>query len=777
MRKTLTFLAILTLAVCIGVAGIAFAFASAPTVSISADIYYGNYVSERPDLEGEATIAFGEFTNVEGEEYGVVVYTYEDDWLGTPTALKYYAKNNNEGKFGVAVYGLTDGFYGLKAYVCDTEVKSYTYSDEVRIALGYNTVTLVRDEADDIVKYVKTGTAFAAPNVSGVDGWCTLEGDDNYTPYDFDTIVDEDITLYAETLDFALSNEEPIVLFTDTSMSGETFEDAREVELPKVTVTSSLRGNWEIDADWQKVSGNPDITVADGKVSATGKLSGAVVLQADGYELDVTVKSPVLGAKDLDELALVTFYGDVVAVSEYYGHTTKYLAGHYELINDIDYATYERENDTFVQQTDITGLDKVGYMLPIATFESQEVDLRMTEYADTVRNGLGSGRTSSYSKTWLALLGDYLEEKVEDHIHTSGLGANTEYKKYSLKIKAGVSRDGEGNIINTQSHFYGINPLRREFTGVLDGASHKISNAWLMLDNYLVKVTNTSTGLNSSEYSMVTGQAMHFIGHNSGTVENLIFDNLGMGSQLDYYGYNAYHEIKDNSQESINANLSRTALALLGYTGYSDKRYLGLVNATTAGDATIRKYYDASSYDNLIHSTVPVQMIAVGAWGNGGSNIVATSLGTALIGMNKGIINNVVMNYRSSGSNYNGSSGQPTDANGLCWINESEGNVSNVIINRIGRTKRLNYNLTIEEQTGACTQRLGAVVNNGSFTNTYIFCTQATQATALKGSGTYSVSILADGAGEIATNDIAVSAMDTTNCNDFIKQYVLGLQG
>lgn len=760
MRKTLTFLAILTLAVCIGVLGVAFAFATAPTVSISADIYHGDYTAEdRNDVEGKATVAFGEFTNVADQDYGVVVATYGNEWSGQASKLKYYAKGNNEGKFGVAIYGLSDGFYKMQAYVYDKNSKEYTYSEsEVPFAIGYSTVSLVRPEADDIVKYVKTGTAFADPGISGVDRWNTYDGT-TYTTYDFSAVVEEDITLYAETIEYTLASNEPIELFTNKSLSGSDYTQ-EPVILPTITANSSLKGEYTVDGDWQQTAGNPTLVVSDGKVSATGKLSGEAVLTSSDYELEVTVKSPVLGAKDLDELSLVTFYGDVVASSEYFGKAQQYLDGHYELINDIDYATYTRENDTLAQPA-ISGIQDVGYMLPIATFSQQEVDNVMVKYADTVRNSHGMGRTSSYSKTWLSILGEYLEEVVEDYVPETGIGAGNTYKKYSLQVKAGVK--GEGSEAST---FVGINPASRNFRGVLDGAGKTISNAWLMLDNYLVKISKQG----ANEPTMATGQVMHFIGKNKGTVENIIFNNLGMGSSMDYYGYWVRGDI-------YCANLHRTALGILGYSGIDANGALGVLSGgNNPGSATNRKYYTTSAYDREVYDVTPVSIQSAG-WGSGVVAPTPTSIATALIAVNEGTINNLVMNYRSSANNTNGSSGMPSDANGLCWVNETSGVVSNVIINRLGQNQRLHNDALTDMPVGGCTQRLGAVTNNGTFTNTYIFATAATNATALKGTGTYGVTVLADGDGTVATNDITVSAMDTTNCSEFIKQYVLGLQG
>ena len=766
MKKTLSILFVLTLAVCIGIASVA--FASAPAVEISADVYYGDYTGERVDVEGKATIAFGTTVNVTSEEYGIVVATYGNEWSGTATELKYFAKSNESGKFGVAVYGLTDGFYGLKAYVYDKDTQAYTYSeDEVKICIGYSAVTLVRPEADDVVEYVKTGTAYADPAITGVDAWNTFDGT-TYTTYDFTQVVNEDITLHAETITYELSNQDPIVLYTDTSMSGTAYE-TEPVTLPYLRKISSLKGVQAQNAGWYPANGNPNVVIENGKIKATGKMSGKVVLKSGDTELDVTVKSPVLSAADLDALSLVTFYGDVVASSEYYGKAQAYLDGHYELINDIDYATYERANDTFtsstissVQNADASKprIPDVGYMLPIATFAPKQIKTYVSAQDSGVW-GVGAANGSSYSKTWLSILGDYLEEVSEDYTPTSTAdkGAGNTYKAYSLKIKSGVTSDG------AQKDFMGINPQARMFRGTFDGAGKTISNAWLMLDNYLV-----STTVNSGDATVAVGQYMHFIGRNSGNVQNLVFDNLGIGSALDYYGYTATANMYSDSLKS-------TAYSILGYSGVESNgqglglKHSGLVTET----ASNRKYYNVMYNENVIKTPVSMQTA------NG--TIRTEGLGNALIGINSGKLENIVMNYRSSGSAYNGTStaaNMKHTANGLCWLNESAGQIDNVIINRQGEfglviwNKYQHYSYTRSGRSWNClpeSRYCVSTINNGSVNNVFVFNDSAVSSTACAGTGTFNITIVStDG-----TNNVA--GMDTTNCNTFIQNYVAGLNG
>ena len=761
MKKITALLFVLTLAICVGIVGVA--FATVPTVSINADIYYGEYTGDRNDVEGEATIAFATLANVTDEEYGIVVSTYGNEWSGTATSLKYYAKSNNDGNYGVAVYGLADGFYGLKAYVYDKATETKIFSDdEVKIAIGYSKVTLVRPEADDVVAYVKTGTAFADPSSAGVDRWNTFDGT-TYTTYDFSAVVEEDITLYGETITYEYSSTDPIVLYTDTSMSGASYS-ANEVDLPYIRVTSSLKGVQAQNAGWYPATGNPNVVIANGKIKATGKMSGRVVLKSGETELEVTVKSPVLGAADLDALSLVTFYGDVVASSEYYGKAQAYLDGHYELINDIDYATYERANDTYnfanvvaKVQNDQYQIPHYGYMLPIATFAPKQIKTYVSAQDSGVW-GLGVANGSSYSKTWLSILGNYLEEVTEDYVPESGLGAGNTYKLYSLKVKSGVTQDG------AQADFMGINPLGRTFRGILDGAGKSISNAWLMLDNYLV-----STGAGSAGETMAAGQYLHLVGNNAGTVQNFVFDNFGIGSAVDYYGYTACTSMNDT-------NLNTTIYNLLGYSGIESNSYgLGAINsATVTATASNRRYYYAMYNDKKVATPISMQC------SNGKTS--PEGLGNALVGINSGKIENIVMNYRSSGSAYRNTgtaSNMKHTANGLCWLNESTGTIDNVIVNREGEfglvvwSKYRAYEKTRASRSWIAAESRFCVstINNGSVNNTYVFNDSAVSSTACAGTGTFNINVVStDGTSNVA-------GMDTTNCNDFIKNYVAGLNG
>ena len=766
MKKTLSILFVLTLAVCIGIASVA--FASAPAVEISADVYYGDYTGERVDVEGKATIAFGTTVNVTSEEYGIVVATYGNEWSGTATELKYFAKSNESGKFGVAVYGLSDGFYGLKAYVYDKDTQAYTYSeDEVKICIGYSAVTLVRPEADDVVEYVKTGTAYADPSISGIDRWNTYDGT-TYTTYDFSTVVNEDITLYGETLTYELSNTDPIVLYTDTSMSGASYT-ANEVDLPYLKVTSSLKGVQAQNAGWYPANGNPNVVIENGKIKATGKMSGKVVLKSGDTELDVTVKSPVLSAADLDALSLVTFYGDVVASSEYYGKAQAYLDGHYELINDIDYATYTRAKDTYaysnlskIQNSNATidRIPEVGYMLPIASMAANKLRSYMTTYVSNAW-GQGQGYGTAYSKTWLSILSDYVEEVVVDHAipaESSDIGKGNTYKLYDMQVKAGVTQSGEAEA------FVGINPKNRPFRGVLDGAGKTISNAWLMLDNYGI-----TTVKNSADNTLAYGQMTHFIGVNEGTVQNLVFDNLGIGSALDYYGYTVTASIN-------NEYMGTTMYALLGYSGVeTNGKGLGAASSATPASTTNRKYY--VTYDhNQAKGAYPISMQCYNA------SVRGAAKGNALIGLNAGKINNIVMNYRSSGTTFAGTgtvSNMTTDANGLCWINETAGSIDNVIVNRLGDHGLVVWNTYQAYTIARSTRNVSPTnsrfcvtpINKGSVNNTYVFNNQTVESAAGSGAGTFNITIVStDG-----TNNVA--GMDTTNCNTFIQNYVAGLNG
>ncbi len=786
MKKSITILFVLALVLCVGIAGIA--FASAPSVTINADVYYGDYVGDREELTGKATIAFGEAINVTTEEYGVVVATYGDEWSGEPSELKYYAKSNLNGKFGVAVYGLTDGFYGLKTYVYDKSAEAYDFSaEEIRIQIGYSAVTLVQPETENVVKYVKTGTAFADPEIEGVDVWNTKEGE-IYTPYDFSAVVNGDITLYAETISYELSSNEPIVLYTNTSLSGTPYS-AEAVTLPTLTATSSLKGEYAVDTAWTKATGNPNLVIEDGMISATGKKSGTAVIKSGDYELNVTVKSPVFGAKDLDELSLVTFYGDVVASSEYYGEAQVYLDGYYELMNDIDYAAYERANDTYnysrisSKAADGYTMPKYGYMLPIATFAPasirnsiaipyQEMTVNINNVSTQTSSPAYFGHSSAtpYSKTWLSILGNYLEEAISDYTvpnDASDFAAakGQTYKLYEMKIKAGITEDGE------QAEFMGINPKARSFRGTLDGAGNTISNAWLMLDNYGV-LSSPNSGIAYS--SVAYGHYMHLVGVNEGTVENIVFDNMGIGSIVDYYGYTATSDTMDMS-----------IYALLGYSGINGTKGLGVATSIAlSNDTSIRHYYKLYNDKDttVIH---PVQLQTE----NG--TIVAESYGSALVGINSGNINNVVMNYRSSASRFKSSSdsnNQVTDANGLCYINETRGNISNVIINRMfDSTKAFDkgdFGLALwgkyygsdtrERSTRAISGDLqtGYIVanrNKGNVNQVYVFNNQAVSSTALRGTGEFNITIVS------INGSINVAGMDTTNCNQFLKDYVAGL--
>lgn len=760
MKKITALLFVLTLAICVGIVGVA--FATVPTVEINADIYYGEYTGDRNDVEGKATIAFANLANVTDEEYGIVVSTYGNEWSGTATSLKYYAKQNNDGKYGVAVYGLADGFYGLKAYVYDKDTETKIFSEnEVKIAIGYSAVTLVRPEADDVVKYVKTGTAFADPAISGVDRWNTFDGT-TYTTYDFDAVVEEDITLYGETITYEYSNTDPIVLYTDTSMSGASYS-ANEVDLPYIRVTSSLKGVQAQNAGWYPATGNPSVVIENGKIKATGKMSGKVVLKSGTTELDVTVKSPVLSAKDLDELSLVTFYGDVVASSEYYGKAQAYLDGHYELINDIDYATYERANDTaFATLTGhgIANVPDYGYMLPIATLPVSAIRGYAVNYGlyngsnSIVTAGHHLGVTSPYSKTWLGLLSDYVEEVTTDYANGTATA-----KMYDMKIKAGVTSSG------VAEPFMGINPKGRTFRGILDGASKTIKNAYLMLDNYMSSVGSETR----PTLSMATGQFCHFVGLNSGTIENIVFDNIAMGGLADNYGY----QIRNGMYSD---NWGKSMYGLLGLQKVVTQGLAVAVSSGSIADKEDVKFYNAYTNNSSWQPESKVMTIALVTGNKKETNMAHAN---ALIAMNSGTVQNVVMNYKSSGS---AAMDRNTsfNANGLCWRNAGTGIISDVIINNQGYLGGVHGNAYTASpatnwygESSKETRYIVSSINAGSITNTYVYCWQAVSSapfTAGTGS-TYDVTIVStDG-----TNNVA--GMDTTNCNDFIKNYVAGLNG
>jgi hypothetical protein len=347
---------------------------------------------------------------------------------------------------------------------------------------------------------------------------------------------------------------------------------------------------------------------ANGVISAVAPGEAVISVNSEEYgvaEIGVTVRIPVSSPVDLDALSLFTY-----TLSKEDAQAA--LSQYYVLTNDIDYASHTR-----------------GYILPVASvadatnakgadgFSLYHVLEESARLHPLNATGQGLGHVSFYSAAWRDILNltDATKQVGEDTVRILKKADDSEFK--------------------------GINPHGLAFTGTLDGNGYAVKNAWLMMDNFVAQVRPNPMAC----------VANSFIGRNAGTVKNIVFDNITIGSERDAYSDGRYDFAYSGAWENDTASVYRR------YVG-DDAKYEMFLRSDGADYTVVRSY------------EVPA------GWSAG-----RDSFAGALIFANSGVIENVRFNYSTSGKG-DWYGGGLTKGGGLTYYNASAGIVRDVIVSR-----------------------------------------------------------------------------------------------
>ena len=405
---------------------------------------------------------------------------------------------------------------------------------------------------------------------------------------------------------------------------------------------------------WDTANDSVATVDGNGKVEAVKCGTTEVTAYCEEYGetlvLPVSVSVPIVTAYDLDALALITYYNG-------YDEAKELLSLNYLLMNDIDYSTHVR-----------------NFMLPIASPAGasaiwDEESLRYfytvddgslgypTNYAQNFSEGgngspnFNLGLAAHFSKTWKEILG------LTPALTSTG---------------AAYMKKPDGTV------FQGINPELVPFTGELNGNGYSIKNAWLMLDNYLA-----STSWIANAVQAASGAC--FIGLNHGTLTNIAFENLVIGSESDLFTYDTatsgidsairYH-FRDQGTGGNHTSFS----SFTPYYGNNVVKYSGLY-ATDSGFTG--KYLLNNGYEWITLHT---------GWSPAGwnTNNNRYSQYSAVVFTNQGTIENVKLHYSNTAyGTYNGVNSKGYIgvhrqlADGLVYYNGTNGVIKKTVVQRV----------------------------------------------------------------------------------------------
>ncbi|MBR7110274.1 MAG: hypothetical protein IKC83_00210, partial [Clostridia bacterium] len=382
---------------------------------------------------------------------------------------------------------------------------------------------------------------------------------------------------------------------------------------------------------------NKEIATVDSWGNLMGKSAGTTKLKISTEfgeaSVDIAVSFPIYSAQDLDTIALATYNMTLT-------QATKFLAGNFVLMNDIDYATHTR-----------------NYMLPIASLNANDAanvadDLYLDR--DTPRYGEEHGGVSYYSKAWKEILS--LTEGYEAFTVTDSAQHEdaSEQNPVNIQAKRLFKANGEP--------FEGINPNGVKFTGTLDGNGYSIKNAWLMLDNYLMSGGFVWTVSVSPAY--MSG----FIGYQAGTVKNISFDNLSIGDVQTIVNNGKYdYASRKGNWGSYVGSIGALYTGMLNADNNQSEGYG--VNSRSADRFYIERVtIDGKEKADSFRRGIPF----FGYWNN------RESTANALFIKNEGTIENIKMSYIATGTISDGNN--VAMANGFVLVND--GKVNNSVVER-----------------------------------------------------------------------------------------------
>lgn len=606
-----------------------------------------SYVSSNPDV---ATVSeTGEITAVSVGDATITVTVGDKNFYCVVSvdaemkaALTPYIQSNaiQDG----AVRLTFDQSYQLGAFVqCgDAQLDSKTYSVEWKTEIG-SPITVTPDP-DDATK----ATVFCE-QAGNAKIWIEVTyGSQTASSDVLDVTVDDVFKLTTNLPDDRIIAVTPKTVAGNTVTTGQSIDvEIQCTAMSTGTVTSIPAENvvWSVaDEAVAKVN-------ADGRVDAvdcgTTSVSAYCAEFDETLVLPVSVSVPIVTAYDLDALALITYYND-------YDTAKELLSRNYLMMNDIDYSMHVR-----------------NFVLPIASPAGASVlwdedtnkyfynvdDGALTYPTNYAQNfsegGNGSpnfnfGLAAHFSKTWMEILD-----------LTPALNANgSAYMK---------KPDG--------SKFEGINPELVTFTGELNGNGYSIKNAWLMLDNYLASVSWIANAVQAASGAC-------FIGLNYGTVANIAFENLTIGSDSDYFDY-------DKTTGGINAKIRYyyrdkptggnqvTASSFTPYYGNNVVKYSGLF----AADLGFTGKYVLNNGNEWVTLHT--------GWSQYITNNNRYSQYSAVVFTNQGTIENVKLHYSNTAyTTYNGVNSKGYIgvhrqlADGLVYYNGANGVIRKAIVHR-----------------------------------------------------------------------------------------------
>ena len=500
---------------------------------------------------------------------------------------------------------------------------------------------------------------------------------------------------YTQTISVAVSDAKTLkvdttsaTLLTPKTVDGTTNGDKTTATV-EATYTYEIKGGAgteATDVTWQ--SADPSVVTVDGGViTAVGSGSTTVTVSGEGYansiEIPVTVYVPIKTAYDMDALSLITYNNDEATA-------TKLMGGNYILMNDIDYSTHVR-----------------NFVLPIAspagattTTNAAQADFDLHRIAYSVMHNVFAGSSTGATQ----VVGIYAHfSKSWSQILNLEIVADTTNGSYMKKS------DG--------SKFQGINPNLVSFTGVLDGNGYSIKNAWLMADNYLAT--------DSWAHFIQSGTGACFMGLNSGTIRNLVFDNLTIPSGGTYVNCTKADglksEIKCYHSESLTGG---------GTNG----------NGTLAADYHSQWGEFKQAYASLLAANNVVYTLWTSSYNHNNGRYSDFS---AMILLNAGLVENVKLVYtNTANAGYNGNQSSAPNiysprslADGLVLYNNQNGTIKNVIVQRTDPINPTNVSGTAVNYAnakGGLTNAyyLTAMMNFGKIENTAVSNQMAS--TALK---------------------------------------------